>query len=214
MSQVITYNALPILHEPSRLGARKLGLLVLITGAAYGLAMGSYSLLYGNPWQAVLSAVKVPMLVLATFALSLPMFFTLMTLLNLRDAFRPLVRAIVQSQLAFTIVLCSLGPITILWSFSSSSYRGALLFNGVVFAISAAGAQVVLQRLARVLIAREPRVRWMLIAWIGVYVFVAIQMAWVLRPFVGNPQSPVQFFRQNAWGNAYVEVWNLVTRGR
>jgi len=33
---------------------------------------------------------------------------------------------------------------------------------------------------------------------------VAIQMAWVLRPFIGSPGNPVQFFRAESWGNAFV----------
>jgi hypothetical protein len=31
-------------------------------------------------------------------------------------------------------------------------------------------------------------------------------MAWVLRPFVGNPAQPTRFFREHAWSNAYVVV--------
>jgi hypothetical protein len=33
----------------------------------------------------------------------------------------------------------------------------------------------------------------------------------VLRPFIGDPTSPVQFFRQEAWSNAYVVVFKLFT---
>jgi len=33
---------------------------------------------------------------------------------------------------------------------------------------------------------------------------VAIQMAWVLRPFIGSPGNPAQFFRAESWGNAFV----------
>lgn len=168
MSRSIQYNALPILHEPSRWGARRLGGMVCVCGATYGLAMGSYSLLHGHPAQALVSAVKVPMLVLVTFALSLPPFLTLMTVAHVREHFRPLVRTIVQGQLAFTLILCSLGPITVLQSFSSADYRSAMLLNGVLFAVASAGGQVVLTRLARVLVVREPRLRWMLVAWIGV----------------------------------------------
>ena len=50
----------------------------------------------------------------------------------------------------------------------------------------------------------------MLHAWLVLYVFVGIQMAWVLRPFVGNPGSPVAVFGEGAWGNAYVVVGRLV----
>jgi hypothetical protein len=44
------------------------------------------------------------------------------------------------------------------------------------------------------------------------YLFVAIQMGWVLRPFVGDPDQPTRFFRAGAWSNAYVEIATLVWR--
>ncbi len=43
----------------------------------------------------------------------------------------------------------------------------------------------------------------MLYTWIVIYVFVGIQMGWVLRPFIGDPRTPVQFFREGSWSNAY-----------
>ena len=46
--------------------------------------------------------------------------------------------------------------------------------------------------------------------WLILYAFVGIQMGWVLRPFVGAPGQPVQFFREDSWGNAYVVVARLV----
>ena len=56
------------------------------------------------------------------------------------------------------------------------------------------------------LIAKNPRHRVMLWMWLFVYCFVAIQMAWVLRPFIGQPGISPSFFRKEAWGNAYVAV--------
>ena len=57
----------------------------------------------------------------------------------------------------------------------------------------------------------------MLRAWLGLYIFVGIEMGWVLRPFVGNPDQPVELFRADSLGNAYVEVARMVyesLRGR
>ena len=42
------------------------------------------------------------------------------------------------------------------------------------------------------------------------YVFVAIQLAWVLRPFIGSPNVPTRFFREDAWSNAYVVVLDTI----
>ena len=50
------------------------------------------------------------------------------------------------------------------------------------------------------------------VSWVVLYVFVAIQLAWVLRPFVGSPNIPTRFFREEAWSNAYVVVADLVWR--
>jgi len=45
-----------------------------------------------------------------------------------------------------------------------------------------------------------------------VFGLVGVQMGWVLRPFIGAPNSPLQFFRERAWGdrNAYVVVARLI----
>ena len=52
----------------------------------------------------------------------------------------------------------------------------------------------------------------MLRTWIVVYAFVGIQMGWFLRPFIGDPAIPVQFFRSESWGNAYVVLFKLFWR--
>jgi hypothetical protein len=40
--------------------------------------------------------------------------------------------------------------------------------------------------------------------------YPAIQMGWVLRPFIGQPGRSVTFFREDAWGNAYVIIFETV----
>jgi hypothetical protein len=64
------------------------------------------------------------------------------------------------------------------------------------------------------LVRGDARHRWMLRTWLAIYVFVGIQMGWVLRPFIGDPRAPVQFFREGSWSNAYEVViqmiWNVL----
>ena len=51
----------------------------------------------------------------------------------------------------------------------------------------------------------------MLWTWLAIYIFVGIQMAWTLRPFIGAPSVRPQFFRSGVeWENAYVVVARLV----
>jgi hypothetical protein len=185
--------------------------MVLAFGLAYGGVMGTFGGLGGDrPWQVAYSAIKVPLLLVATFLLSLPSFFVLNTLLGLRSDFPRVVRALVTTQAGLTILLASLSPLTATWYVSSSDYREAILFNALMFTVASVGAQWSLRRDYRVLIAKSPRHRSLLWTWIVIYAFVGIQMGWTLRPFVGDPASPVQFFRQDGWSNAYETVFQMI----
>lgn len=191
--------------------------LTLLCGMIYGSVLGSFGGLSLERFvQVIFSAVKVPMLLLVTFAISLPSFFVLNTLLGLRSDFSEVLRALVSGQAGLTIVLASLAPYTLLWYASSGSYEGAQLFNGLMFAVATFTAQSMVRSWYRPLIVRDRRHRWLLRAWLILYTFVAVQMAWVLRPFIGAPGMSVQFFREESWGNAYVifgrMVWGVISR--
>jgi hypothetical protein len=185
--------------------------MILGFGMLYGGVMGTYGGLAGDrAWQLPYSAIKVPFLIVTTFVLSLPSFYVVNTLLGLRDDFSRVVRALMTTQLGLTVILTSLSPLTGFWYASGSAYRPAILFNGAMFAVASFGAQWMLRRAYVPLIRKDVKHRWMLRAWIFIYVFVGIQMAWVLRPFVGDPQAPVQFFREDSWSNAYEFVLRII----
>jgi hypothetical protein len=185
--------------------------LVILFGLFYGAVMGSFGgVTGGRALQLLYSAVKVPMLLLVTFAISLPSFFVLNTLLGLRQDFAWATGALVSAQAGLTIILASLAPMTGLWYCSTPDYHSAVVFNGIMFAVASLGAQTILRRLYRPLIERNARHRLLLRLWVVIYTFVAVQMAWVLRPFVGDPESPTSFFRAGAWGNAWEVIARLV----
>jgi hypothetical protein len=188
---------------------------LLLFSILYGATMGTFRALVGQPqWllQIVYSAVKVPLLLLATFAISLPSFFVLNTLLGLRRDFAQALRAVVATQAGLAVILASFAPMTLFWYASSSEYSQALLFNGAMFAAASISAQWRLRQYYRPLVERNRRHRWMLWGWLVVYTLVAIQMAWLLRPFIGAPAIEVAFLRPDAWDNAYVKVLQLIGR--
>ncbi|MHC4147094.1 MAG: hypothetical protein ACYSUD_20270, partial [Planctomycetota bacterium] len=91
-------------HVARRLA--QLGTLVVVFGLAYGAVMGSFGGVFGERlWQVVFSAVKVPLLLAGTFALSLPSFFIVNTLFGLRSDFLYSMRALLATQAGLTIVL-------------------------------------------------------------------------------------------------------------
>jgi hypothetical protein len=192
-------------------------LVIVVFGMFYGGVMGTYGGVTGQRfWQVVYSAAKVPFLLLTVFLLSLPSFFVLNTLLGLRNDWARVVGALMATQAGLTIILASLAPFTGLWYVSGTDYQPAILFNGLMFAVASFSAQWLLRRDYRPLVTANPKHRWMLRTWVFIYVFVGIQMGWVLRPFIGDPRAPVQFFRQDSWSNAYVAVveilWSVLRR--
>jgi hypothetical protein len=194
-----------------------LAALIAVFGLIYGATMGSFGGVFSPAaLQMVYSGLKVPLLLLATFGLSLPFFFVVNSLLGLRRDFAEALRALLATQAGLAIILASLAPITMFWYASADQYQSAIAFNGLMFLIATISAQWILRSYYRPLIARNPAHRWMLRTWVVLYSFTGIQMAWVLRPFVGAPDSPVQFFREESWGNAYVMVakllWQVVSQ--
>ncbi len=199
---------------PGGVSTRTLVLIVVVAGAFYGAVMGSYALeTTERLFVSLYSAIKMPILVFATAGLCLPVFFVFNTLAGLRADFKQSMRSILAGQAAFTITLASLAPITRLMYFSGVSHRGAILTNAVMFLMATCMAQTVLWRWYRPLRDKDARHAWMLWAWVTLYAFVGIQMGWMLRPFIGKPSAPVQFFRTEGFSNAYVEVLRLITGG-
>jgi hypothetical protein len=184
--------------------------LMLLGGLLYGAVMGSFGASGDRLAQVAVSAAKVPLLLGVVFLLCLPSFLVLNTLLGARSDLPDVLRALSAGQAGLALVLASLAPYTALWYATSGSYHGALLFNGLLFAVASAAAQALLRRAYRPLTARRRAHRWLLGLWFFLYVFVGVQMAWVLRPFVGEPGSRVEFFREGAWGNAYVVLAQLL----
>ncbi|MBV9471219.1 MAG: hypothetical protein JO316_10905 [Abitibacteriaceae bacterium] len=197
---------------------------ILCFGAFYGMAMGSRSIwptpLSGAPkfhpaeadrvWLIFYSSLKVPLLLLVTFGLSVPSFFVLNTLSGLREDFSQALQSLMAAQAGLTVILAALSPFTLFWYASSASYQSAVLFNAFMFAVASVSSQYLLRRSYRPLIARHERHRLMLRLWLVLYGFIGIQMGWISRPFIGDPNSPAAFLRTESWGNAYVVLSSMI----
>jgi len=184
-------------------------LLVMIGagGFVYGIVMGSYA---GRPLQALYSGIKVPLFLGVSTMICLPSFYVICALLGLRSDFSAAFRGILAAQATLTLCLASLAPITEVIYLSIDHYQLATLINGLQFALATIGGQWTLARHYYPLIQANPRHRLAKSTWLVVYIFVAIQMAWVLRPFIGAPSLTPSFFREDALSNAYVVVTQTI----
>jgi hypothetical protein len=205
-------DALIRIAEP-RLSAtpRLLLAVVLAAGAFAGAAVGAFALDAPERLLGVLyTGLKVPLLLLATAAITLPGFFVIGTVLRLREDWPEALGAILRGQAAMACTLTSLAPITLFVYASGVSYRGALLWNILTFTFAALVAQAIMKRAYAPLIARNPLHKRLSTLWTVLYAFVGIQMGWTLRPFIGSPGAFPTFFRDEPFTNAYVVVVKLL----
>lgn len=178
----------------------------------YGATMAAY-FGFGDDrmWMVLFGVVKVPMLFVATLALAVPFFYVLNILVGVGDDFATVRGALVDYQLAVAIQLAALAPVTVVVNYSESRYESAQAWSTLMFAIAAWNARRSLTQTYAELEVTRPTHRWLRHTWFALYAFVGVQMAWTLRPFIGNPELPAQFFRDTI-GNAYVNVGRVLMR--
>jgi hypothetical protein len=172
----------------------------------YGAAMGSYA----GAEAALYAAIKVPLLLTGAMLLCLPNFYVANAVLGLAEDYTAAVRGIISAQATLAVVLASLAPVTLFFYFCTESYHFAKLLNVAMFAVAGFGAQRTLARHYRPLLAKNGRHRVALLVWPVLYLFVVLQLAYALRPFVGNPRFSTEFMREDWMGNVYIDLlWSL-----
>ena len=182
--------------------------LAILAGAAlYGAAVGSNA---GVLLQVTYSALKLPLLLASSSVLCLPAVLTVTAVFGHASAGRELARHVLASQAVVALALASLAPVLVLVLLSTSTYQVVKLASGGCFALATLAGHAALLRRTRAARESMPAVRAAVRGWSVAYALVGIQLAWLLRPFVGAPGLPTRFLREDAWGNAYVHLMKTV----
>ncbi|MCC6785937.1 MAG: hypothetical protein IT457_24035 [Planctomycetes bacterium] len=183
-------------------------LLALIGGGAlYGLALGAYS---GSLRHAGYVALKVPLLLVLSTSLAMPAFLAVCAAAGLRDDLPLALRSVAHGQASFALVLGALAPVSAFVTLSGASYAQTTVQAGVMFFVAALCSLITLRRHDAPLHLRHPRYRDARLVFCTAHALVAIQLAWLLRPFIGDPGQPVQFLRDDPFGNAFVAVFRAL----
>jgi len=115
-----------------------MGLMAIFLGMIDGGCMGSFAVLRsgsGSTMQVWASALKTPLLFVATLAVTFPSHYVFSALLGSRVSCGALIKLIIAAGGITLAVLASLGPIVAFFSVSSSSYSFLLVLNVVVCAV-------------------------------------------------------------------------------
>lgn len=164
---------------------RFLILAVAILYAIYGLSMG----LYRGPSSCLFSALKLPVLYLATFTVCFPLFYVLNCLYEQRLPVGQCARLLLIATSANALALASFAPIGLFFSLTTSraGYTFIVLLHVAVFAVAALLSVIeigVVFRATAASLGRRLRPT-LVITWAALYAFVLSQMSWVLRPWIG-----------------------------
>lgn len=181
----------------------------LIGGALYGFVLGWW---HGTR-LALYVSIKVPLLLLGTAVVTALFNWVFAALAGAPMRLRQTFALTLFPPAIAAIVAASLSPIA--WFFSESlpppgpAQRTLhnLLYvthTALIAAAGFAGTLFLRRALVDVCGGNVRRAARIHAAWVCIYAFVAGEMAWALRPFIGSVYLPVVFLRPNALeGNVY-----------
>ncbi len=192
--------------------------LVCLGAGLYGIAMGSWR----HPLQSLYTALKFPLVILLTTFGNALLNGMLAPLLGMNIGFRQSLMAVLMSFAIASIILAAFMPIVLflVWNTTSSGVNSSAAFAAYGFMqlthvvlISFAGTlgNVRLTPLLRVLSGDARVARRVLFAWLAGNLFLGSQICWVLRPFIGRPDMPVEFLGAHPFeGSLYETVFNAL----
>lgn len=187
-----------------------------------------------NYMQIVASMVKIPALFLLTLVVTMPSLYVFSALLGCRLSLGSTVRLLLACVVVTLAVAASFGTILGFFTLSTASYSFMVLLNVILLGIAGlVGLGFLLQALQRLAKLSEPeqvvnslgpdtRISALAITaidkhgilgsannifhiWLVINALVGVQMAWLLRPFVGDPSLPFEWFRPRS-GNFFLAI--------
>ena len=186
-------------------GILKQYLLLLLLTALYGFTMGIYHSLL----QAVVSALKLPVLFTVTIIICYPAFFIIQYILGSKLKLVQMTAIIQSGFVLTTAIMVSFIPIVIFFLLTGSNYYFLQLLHIAIFIVSGSfGTKTIIDALRYSCEQKGiyPKIGVDVFRfWIIILAFVGVQLAWNLRPFLGNRNDPFQMFRKYE-GNFYTAL--------
>lgn len=203
------------IRDGVELGEKMRAMLVsgIVFFALYGAVMGSTHSL----WQVISSAVKLPVLFLATLVVCSPTLYFFNLIFGSNQSLTQNFCLILTAITITAVILLSFSPIVLFFLLTTSQYQFFKLLNVGVFSVAGiVGVRFLGQGMRIVSVGGHDGAkarRNILRLWILVYAFVGSQMAWTLRPFIGAPSLEFELFRQlggNFYGNVFASLGEIL----
>ncbi len=189
-------------------------LLVIVLGAGcYGAAMGCWR----SPLQSLYVAVKFPVIILLVAGGNALLNAMIAPLLGIPLGLRQSLLAVLMSFAIASAILGAFSPLTayLVWNVppltagvprSAGPYPAIMLTHVILIAFAGGVANLHLLRLLRELGGPGTAGLRVVTAWLAGNLFLGSQLCWILRPFIGSPDLPVQFLRAAAFRGTFYET--------
>ena len=181
-----------------------LGTLIVLT-ASYGAAAGAYV----GVLQALSAGIKLPVLVLATLVICFPAFYVVQILVGSRLRLTQVLVLVLAALSLTAILLAAFVPVTVFFLITGANYYFLQLLHVVAVLVAGLFGMYALHEGLSVVCEKRsvyPRKALTIMrVWAVLFAFVGIQMAWNLRPFLGDRGEPFRVFRSYE-GNFYTAV--------
>lgn len=161
---------------------------VALGSAVFGAVIGSFR----GQEQILYAAIKVPLAMLITLALSAPAFHALAAVLGRPWPMRSVVALVLASAGRSSLVLLAFAPVLWLLIDLGLGYHASSVAAWLAYAVAGLAALGVLVRG----IGAGPGRALTALAFVAVFFAVGGQAAWILRPYLGRPsEKTVPFLR-------------------
>jgi hypothetical protein len=180
-------------------------LLVNIFAFGYGVIMGAYH----SVLQAVVAGLKVELLFSLVLLICFPAFFIIQFIQGSKLRLSQMISIILSGFALTGAILVSFAPVIVFFMLTGCNYYFLQLLHIAVFVLSGFfGMKMVVDALKFSCEKKNvyPQVGVAVFRfWVVIIAFVGIQLAWNLRPFLGDRGQPFELFRDYE-GNFYTAV--------
>jgi hypothetical protein len=171
-----------------------------ISATVFGAAVGAW---HGGA-QIAFAALKMPIGIIGTLAIAAPAFYALAAVFGRPWALRSVLSLMLAAGTRFALVLLAMTPPLWLTINFGAPYEAIKLTATLVYALSGlAGLEVLVRGLGE-----GPGRRSTIGLFVGVFLLIGAQNAWVLRPYLGTPgTTEVVLFTNAREGGLVVQLY-------
>jgi hypothetical protein len=173
-------------------------LVAIVAGALlFGAAVGSWR---GGP-QIAFAAMKLPLVTVGTLVLCVPAFYAIAAVFGRPWSLRAAVSIMLVAGARFSLVLLAATPVVWLSVSLGASYDVVKLLAALAYALAGLAALGLILRG----LGPGPGRLATVVTFVGVFLLVGGQSAWILRPYIGTPgrDEITLFTREHEGGLAY-----------